>query len=232
MPMTLAGGALGQTSLGRMPLASAPLLLPLIQQVITSSSGSLSVPEDVMADLFAFGAGGGGASVSGFGSGGGGGGSAGYSRLLVPARSVLSWTTGSGGTSVGYPGSDVAGVDGADTTVSLNGVLLGTAQGGRGGETSGAAARSFATGFQVNRYGGGGGEAGEFGGTSGSSRGGGSGGFKDMFGAVASGDGGASTPPSLPTPAPPGAGGGAGSSQRYSGYGGNGLVVVNLYRLP
>lgn len=231
MPMTLAGGALGQSAMGRAPLASAPVPLLLIRQVITSSSGSLIVPEDCMADIFAFGSGGGGASVSGFGNGGGGGGAAGYSRLLVPARSALSWIAGSGGTSVGSPGNDVAGINGADTTVSLNGALIGTAQGGRGGVTSGAAARSFATGFQVNRYGGGAGEAGEFGGTSGSSSGGGSGGFNDMFGAVAPGNGGNPTS-SIPISAPTAGGGGAGVSQRYSGYGGSGLVVVNLYQLP
>lgn len=230
MPMTLAGGALGQSAMGRMPLASASVPLLLIQQVITSSSGSLILPEDVIADIFAFGAGGGGASVSGFGSGGGGGGAAGYSRRLLPARSLLAWTAGSGGTAVGSPGNDVAGVKGADTTVSLNGVLLGTAQGGRGGLTAGLAARSLATGFQVNRYGGGAGEAGEFGGTSDSARGGGSGGFNDMFGAVAPGNGGDPTS-SIPVPAPAAGGGGAGVSQRYSGYGGSGLVVVNLYRL-
>lgn len=185
-----------------------------------------------MADLFAHGAGGSGASVSGGAPGGGGGGAAGYSRRLLPARSLLAWTTGSGGTSVGSPGNDVAGVNGADTTVSLNGVLLGTAQGGRGGVTSGLAARSLATGFQVNRYGGGTGEAGEYGGSSGGfGYGGGPGGFSDLFGAVVPGDGGYPTS-SIPTPAGPAAGGGAGISQRYSGYGGSGLVVINLYRLP
>ena len=231
MPMTLAGGALGQSAMGRMPLASAPVPPLLIRQVIASSSSSLIVPEDCLADVFAFGAGGGGASVTGASIGGGGGGSAGYSRVLFPARAVSAWTIGRGGTSVGYPGSDVPGVNGADTTVSLSGVLLGTAQGGRGGVTSGLAARSFASGFQFNRYGGGGGEAGEFGGASGSARGGGGGGFSDMFGGVVPGDGGEATSAGVPYTAALGGGGGGGVLQRYSGYGGSGLVVINMYRL-
>lgn len=52
-----------------------------------------------------------------------------------------------------------------------------------------------------------------------------------MFGAVAPGNGGNPTP-TIPISAPVAGGGGAGVSQRYSGYGGAGLVVINLYRLP
>lgn len=235
MAATLGGAPLGQMALGRSPLASSGVPMVLVQQVISSLSGSLVVPEDVIADIFAYGAGGSGASVSG-GSGGGasgGGGAAGYSRLLIPARSVLSWTGGAGGTSVGSPGSDVAGIIGTDATVSVDGRLIGTAQGGRAGTISGSAARSAATGFQINRYGGGAGEAGEFGGSSaGSAYGGGPGGFSDLFGNVTTSNGGAPTGggAGVPTSAGFGAGGGAGPGQRYSGLGGYSLIVASLYR--
>ena len=235
MAASLGGAPLGQISLGGAPLASSGAPMVLVRQVITSLSGSLVVPEDAIADIFAYGAGASGASVnSGSGTGaGGGGGAAGYSRLLIPARAVLSWTGGVGGTSVGSPGSDVAGVSGTDATVSIDGRLIGTAQGGRAGMTSGSAARSSATGFQINRYGGGAGEAGEFGGSSsGGASGGGPGGFSDLFGNVVPSSGGAPTGggAGVPTAAGFGAGGGAGPGQRYSGIGGSSLIVANLYR--
>lgn len=233
MSASLGGAPLGQIALGRRPLASSSVPMVLVRQVITSLTGSLVVPEDVLADLFAYGAGASGASVPvGGGPGGGGGGAAGYSRLLIPARAVLSWTGGTGGTTVGGTGSAVAGIDGTDATISVNGRLIGTAQGGRAGTTTGAAARSTATGFQVNRYGGGAGEAGEFGGSSsGSGYGGGPGGFSDLFGSVIPASGGAPTGGfGLPTSAGFGAGGGGGPFHRYSGPGGFSLIVANLYR--
>ncbi len=233
MAATLGGAPLGQIALGRSPLASSGVPMVLVQQVISSLSGSLVVPEDVIADIFAYGAGASGASVSSGVPGGGGGGAAGYSRLLIPARAVLSWTGGTGGKSVGGTGSDVAGINGTDATISVDGRLIGTAQGGRAGTTTGAAARSTATGFQVNRYGGGAGEAGEFGGSSsGSGYGGGPGGFSDLFGSVIPASGGAPTGGGgvPPTSAGFGAGGGGGVFQRYSGLGGFSLIVANLYR--
>lgn len=202
----------------------------LVQQVLTSASGSLVTKEDCIADIFAFGAGGSGASRAS-GSSGGTGGAAGYSRLALAARSLIAWNVGVGGLSAGNPGNDIAGQAGGDTTISINGVLLGTAGGGPGGLVAAPAPRSAATGFQINRYGGGSAEAGEFGGASGADRGGGGGGFSDMFEGVIGGAGGEASPPSVPTSASFAGGGGAGVSQRYSGYGGSGLVVINLYRL-
>jgi hypothetical protein len=214
--------------------ATASLIGTIIQGRSQDSNfaltGSLVLPEDALADIFAYGAGASGTASSAFPFGGGGG-SAGYSRLMLPRGTLVSWSIGPAGISNG-PG-DTDGKIGGDTTVSFDGVLYATAQGGRRPAGGSAAPRSTAMGFQHNRYGGGSGEPGEQGrlGPSGFNTvfGGGPGGFRDLFGEFASsmGNSANSTPPAV---AAYGAGGRCGSDSGYSAYGGSGLFVAFLYR--
>lgn len=216
-------------------MATRKVIIPtLVGKVSTSRVGSLTLTEDLLADIFAWA---GGASGNAPGAGtpyGGGGGSAGYSRLILPRGTLLAWAPGAGGTST----NNTSGVAGSDTTVSINGVVHGTCQGGRASNGSVAAARSTSTGFQVNRYGGGSNETGEQGtapvwlGT-GSRVGGGAGGFNDLF-AGTTGEGtttNSNSGGSTPLTAQPGAGGDASVDTSYSVYGGYGRVEISLYRL-
>lgn len=198
-----------------------------------------TLTEPLLADIFAWGTGGTGGSHATTATGGGGG-SAGYARMLLSRGDTISWEV-----SPGLRGSNLAGSpspsNGNNTIVTVGGRVM-TAQGGRAGRNDGiAAARSIATGFDVNRYGGGSGERGEQGArtyfdTTSAAYGGGAGGFEDMFPGLMQGRG-------MPQvsdgtqgalyPAPVGAGGGSkqGSDGNDATWSGPGLVLVLLYRI-
>jgi hypothetical protein len=220
------GMLVGRTSF---PKLIATVIQDRSHEYTTPLSGSYNASEDLVADVFAYGGGAAGSAESAL-SFGGGGGAAGHSRLLLARGQTISWTVGVGGRTVG-PVSG-SGWDGGDTIVRIDGVVHGIAQGGR--RPNGAPApRSSASGFQVNRYGGGSGERGEQGiiGPFGNNVifGGSAGGFGDLFGINSSSVGNQfnNSPPNV---APYGSGGRCGSDTGYSAYGGSGLLVCFLYR--
>lgn len=223
----LGGAALGRYPLG-VPIADIPLA-----GVIDTRSGNYTMPADYIADIFAWGQGGTGASISGL-SAGGGGGAAGYSRLVLSRGTKVTWSAQ--GPLIGVLGAN--GNDGTATTVNVNGKIM-TAGGGLGGSNV-AALRSTATGFQVNRYGGGSSEDGEFGGKKfGGSylagNGGGAGGFRDLFPGFTGGDGaadlsGGSGGPQV-VPDYGGGGGAQSTGTQYSTWAGAGRVLILLYRI-
>lgn len=200
---------------------------------------SYTLPETLWALIFCTGGGASGnvdAVTAGGNWYGGGGGAAGHSKMLLPRATKLDWSVGKGATpDFGGGGSGKAGVFGGDTTLTINGVLHGTAQGGRAPGVSAPAGRSTATGFQVNRYGGGSGEAGQNGQPQilvGAPYGGGAGGFRDMY-PGATGDasdtntfGGGGVPPTAAI----GAGGGCATDNSAACYGGNGQVLILMFR--
>lgn len=222
---------LGATVLGRYPLGEPIAGIPLAG-MINTLSGSYVTPADYIADVFAWGQGGTGASISGFSSGGGGG-AAGYSRLVLPIGSKLTWSASN--SLLGSIGN--YGNNGADTVVSINGKTM-TAGGGRAGSNV-AAARSAAIGFQVNRYGGGSCEDGEFGGKRVGSgylvgHGGGAGGFRDLLPGLTGGGGAADLSSGSGAQVIPDYGGGGGAQStgtQYSTWGGAGRVLILLYRI-
>lgn len=214
-------------------LAGRRLRYPKLAQVICQSSanmagvantGSFTAPEDLVADIFAWGGGASGGGADGYG---GGAGAAGYSRLVIPRGRTVSWSVGNAGYS-----NQGGGVAGGDTFIQVDGLTL-TAGGGR--PSGGAPApRAYASSFQVNRYGGGSGEMGQFGAAliySGQQFGGTSGGFSDMFGPNTGGQHGVYSGGGAPTVAGHGAGG-RGEGGGYSGYGGSGLVLIHFQRMP
>ncbi len=205
--------------------------LPLPEVMISTSSGSYTAPADYIANIFAWGGGASGTSDATY-THGGGGGSAGYSRLIIPAGIAITWLAAAPrmGTT-----AETSGNVGFDSIVTIDGVIM-TAQGGRMPSTS-PATRSMAAGFQVNRYGGGSGEAGEFGGAAGNGSalrgGGGAGGFRDIFLGLTGENGRGSTSSNGAQIVPGvGAGGGANTSgSNWSTWGGPGLVLIQLYRI-
>jgi hypothetical protein len=146
---------------------------------------------------------------------------------------LLEWQVGRGGTP-GFGAGGASGGSGGSTMFSINGELHGSCAGGEGPSSS-SAGRRYATGFQINRYGGGSGERGEGGQPnifSGTSYGGGAGGFMDVF-PGATGDvcdtntfGGSGIPPVAGI----GAGGGCSTDSAASCYGGNGQVLILMFR--
>lgn len=210
-----------------------------MRTAFSSNDGSYTIPEPLLADIFAWGAGGGGATGASTIPTGGGGGSAGYTRMLLSPGDVISWTLGPSvrGVTASTSGGSNSGFNGVDTVVTVRDRVM-TAQGGRAGQPGSPAPRSFATGFDVNRYGGGSGEAGEFGAAAqpGGGAGGSAGGFSDMFpgliqprGMSTAGSGQGSLYPAAPT-----VGGGAKESTTDgldATWTGGGLVLVMLYRV-
>lgn len=213
--------------------SNIPTLAQVIRQShagigVNANVGGLTLAEDLLADIFATAAGGSGGSSPTDGRGGGGG-AAGYSRLLLARGARIDWSIGvQGGSSNG------AGTAGGDLVLTVDGQTM-TAQGGRAGTagTGVSAGRASATGFQVNRYGGGSGERGQFGVAPDSALaidGGTSGGFSDLFGpytsSFSSGAAGLG-----PVPVASIGGGGRGGDTGFVGYGGAPLLTIFLYRL-
>lgn len=221
-------GLRGQSMSGRRDLTRATELA----RMINTRSGQITLDAEYIADVFAWGAGGtGGSSANTYG---GGGGAAGYSRLMLPRGSRINWASAQ--PTVGGSVGSGSGNQGGATTVTVNDVTM-TAQGGRAGVNFTPAAQAVATGFQVNRYGGGTGQVGEEGGGIDSGggiqyAGGGAGGFRDLFPGFTGGSGwrgltgnGAFSIPDV------GGGGGANSNgSEYATWGGPGLVLILLYR--
>lgn len=221
-------GLRGQSMSGRRDLTQATQLARMIN---TRQGGALKLDEEYIADIFAWGAGGtGGSSASTYG---GGGGAAGYSRLLLPRGSVLSWSSSQ--PTVGGDVGNTSGNTGVATNITVNDVTM-TAQGGRAGSTS-PAGQAIATGFQVNRYGGGTGQNGEFGGFIDSGggvqyAGGGAGGFRDIFPGFTGGSGwrGITDNGAFYIPDVGGGGGANSNGSQYATWGGAGSVLILLYR--
>lgn len=232
---------LGERPLGRYPLGvskdvnALAGVLDIMPAGIrdTAATGSYTTTAEYIADIFGWGEGGTGASATPTAYGGGGA-AAGYSRLRLPVFTKIDWSVAPPRRGAASGGS--SGSDGVDTVITLPGGVELRAQGGRRGTTAAAAGRAIATGFQVNRYGGGSGEAGEFGGGAGGAgvtNGGGAGGFRDLFPGLTGGDGyqgigsgnGADYFPGY------GGGGGAADGTNFSTWGGPGRVLILLYRI-
>lgn len=231
---------LGANPLGRLPLGAPPEGARLRSIIGTSSSTGLGLvghvlvtTEDYLADIFAWGGGGAGTSSNTFAEClGGGGGAAGYSRLLLPTGSRIAWQAGAARPGVA---GQTSGAVGNDTTIAINGVTL-TAQGGRAPSYPTQAGQAVATGFQVNRRGGGGAFTGGEGGAGSNSEGSdgqGPGGFNDILVAptvsvgqsATVGNGGFILPDF-------GCGGGAATnSANYSTWGGPGRVLILLWQI-
>lgn len=230
---------LGSNPLGKLPLGAPPEGLTLRSVIGTSSSlgvglagGVLITTEDYLADIFGWGGGGAGTSSNTLAEQlGGGGGAAGYSRLIIPAGSRIEWQAGAA-----QPGvvGMTTGAVGNDTTITVNGMTM-TAQGGRAPSYPTKAGRAVATGFQVNRKGGGGPGIGGEGGAPPNAEDGdgqGPGGFNDFMIAptvslgrsATIGNGGFILPDF-------GCGGGASAnSANYSTWGGPGRVLILLWQ--
>ncbi len=208
----------------------------LPKQVHSLGVGDYTLPENLWCYIFCWG---GGASGNVAGSPqvytpyGGGGGSAGHSKLLLPKGTLLTWDVGRGATPP-YGNGGSSGNIGGDTVFKIDGVIHGTAQGGRAASGT-LAARSTATGFQICRYGGGTNEKGEGGQTNyftGTSRGGGAGGFIDIYGGL-TGDGNDLTSTSgggVPPVPGIGVGGGAATDGSAAIGGGHGQVLILMFR--
>lgn len=231
---------LGVNPLGRLPLGAAPEGARLRSVIGTSSSTGLGLvgqvlvtTEDYLADVFAWGGGASGTSSSTLAERlGGGGGAAGYSRLLLPTGSRISWQAGAA--QPGVVGQTI-GVVGNDSTVTIDGVVM-TAQGGRAPSYPTHAGQAVATGFQVNRKGGGGFGTGGEGGASGNNAdadGQGPGGFNDIMGAPTASPGQAATNGNGGFVLPDfGCGGGASTnSANYSTWGGPGRVLILFWQI-
>lgn len=231
---------LGENPLGRTPLGAQPKGAVLRSVIGTSSpvnvglSGNVLITaEDFLADVFAWGAGAAGTSSFTLAERlGGGGGAAGYSRLLLPAGSRIEWAAGAA--TLGVIGSP-SGVVGQDSTIAINGVIL-TAQGGRAPSYPSQAGQAVATGFQVNRKGGGGFGTGGEGGAAGNASdadGQGPGGFNDFMVAPTASRGQAAVAGSGALVIPDfGCGGGATSDgSTRSTWGGPGRVLILLWQI-
>lgn len=199
--------------------------------------GSYTLTETLWALIFCTGGGATGNVDAVTGGGtyyGGGGGAAGHSKLMLPRGTLLEWNVGNGAIPP-FGGGGSSGAAGGSTTLTINGVLHGTAQGGRNPTVNSPAGRAVATGFQVNRYGGGSGEPGEFGQPQinvGGRYGGGAGGFMDMY-VGATGDNSDTNTWSgggVPRGAAIGAGGGCSTDASAACYGGDGQVLILLFR--
>lgn len=219
----LGGAALGRYPLG-VPIGDIPLA-----GIINTLSGSFVTPADYIADVFAWGQGGTGPSLASSPIYSGGGAAAGYSRLLLPRGSSLSWLA-SGPLLGAGPGID--GQQGSATTITINGVVR-SASGGNAGTNTPAARSTTAPGFQIARYGGGSSERGERGGEAFGEWGGGAGGFRDIFPGLTGGSGVSGSVSSGAQVVPDYGGGGGymlGGSQ-YSTWAGAGRVLILLYRI-
>jgi len=238
-------GPLGVMPLGRKPLGEQKNDVRLAGLIIGSRSAwdfanpaTYTLTRSLLVDLFAWGAGGTGGAVLTNATGGGGG-AAGYSRMMLNAGETISWSLGPAVRGTTADGSPHFGSNGVDTVVTVRDRVM-TAQGGRLGRSDGiGSGRAIATGFDVNRYGGGSGERGEFGANSygGIQSGGGAGGFMDMFPGLmqAKGMGYASDgSQGALYPAPPGVGGGAKLSTADGNDGtwaGGGFFLAMMYEV-
>lgn len=166
-----------------------PVVEVLRADLISSGSGSITVPEHCTAYVWAIGAGGSGRTSGSNGAGGGGGGAL-YYECLVFSGQTISYVIGTGGAAVGTANAD--GFPGTDTTVTMPGNRVLRAGGGGAGTTTGGAG-GIASGGLRNYQGGAGGNpnaAGEAGGN-----GGGAGG---AAGSGLGGGGGAANPGDIP----------------------------------
>lgn len=239
-------GPLGDRPLGRYPLGEQLCDVRLAGLIIGSRSAwdftnpeTYTLPRSLLVDMFAWGAGGTGGAALG-GATGGGGGAAGYARMILNAGENIIWSLGADTRGTTADGSTHWGANGVDTVVTVRGRVM-TAQGGRGGRTDNVGSgRAVATGFDVNRYGGGSGERGEFGAGSyggGLYNGGGAGGFTDMFPGLMQAKGmpgmGEGSQGAL-YPVPPGVGGGAKLSTTDGNDGtwaGGGFFLAVMYQV-
>lgn len=236
---------LGETPLGRYLLGEQTNNIRLAGLIIGSRSvfdanpASYVVQRAVIADLFAWGAGGTGGVHLTNGTGGGGG-AGGYARIQLNPGDVITWSLGPSVRGATASGSSSFGSNGVDTVVTVRGRVM-TAQGGRRGRDDAVGSgRAIATGFDVNRYGGGSGERGEFGAASylnAIQSGGGPGGFTDMFPGLMQANGMpymADGSQGALYPAPPGTGGGAKLSTTDGNDGtwaGGGFFLAMMYQV-
>lgn len=236
--------ALGTHPLGREPLGEGPRMPQLagfilgVRGAFDTNTPSFTFAEPLVVDLFAWGAGATGGAHATLMTGGGGP-AGGYARLLANPGDALSWTMGIDTRGAIGSGGGVGGANGMDTVVTFGNRVM-TAQGGRAGRVDGAGAtRAFATGFDVNRYGGGSGERGEYGATpySGMREAGTAAGFSDLFPGYQQVRGNQYTSDGSQGalyPAPPtssGGGHGSGTDGNDGTWAGGGLLIALMYRV-
>lgn len=224
-------GMVGRIPQGMAARKAQPALEVIEVLEANSGTGTVTAPRTCVAMVYAWG--GGAAGGGNGGNDGGGGAAAGYIAVRLARGQSIAYSVGAGGA-----GPNALGVAGGDTTITLPDGRVCVAQGGQL-----AGVKALARGFDLNRYGGGGGVApageagqdGQFGGLGGatagdSGGGGGAGGFSDKDIGLVGGAGTIGEQSATPANAP---GGGAGAYNAVGLYGANGAagrVLIYMVR--
>lgn len=236
-------GFVGQGMNGRRARVPSAGAMPVFA---TSGTGEITIRSHCVALIYMWGAGASGCDDVGLNNtgAGGGGGAALFARVFLNLGQKLSYSVGAGG--AGVTGSATTGSDGGDSTVTLPDGRVLTAGGGKAGTRgSTGGLGGVATGGDINRRGGKGGDgvpgtvngvagegtgAGAGGAGSGSAGGGGgAGGLADVLVDLTGGAGSAAVVGGAQGNAP---GGGSGAGGTTSKAGAAGRIIILFVRMP